>query len=145
VEADLDLEVGLVLDLEVDAVAQLIVGALTKLKVNVPVRVVSGLLGLVVFVNRIYNMPVLLTYDLKKTSETIHAELKNHLKNKYGYSDRIQSNQGNWYYLPNTTLRKENTSPSQVSNEFLLACKEMGATWEKYIGVQFSVSIFDNK
>lgn len=90
-------------------------------------------------------MNVLLTYDIKKTTETIHQELKDKLKGSYGYSDQIISDQGKRYDLPNTTLQKPNTTSQQASRDFISACGDVKAKWEKYISVEFHTSTFDNQ
>jgi hypothetical protein len=90
-------------------------------------------------------MSVLLTYDIKKTTNTIHSELKERLKNFYGYSDKIKSDNGIYYDLPNTTLTKNGITPSQASENFIQACNDVGATWERYIAVEFSLATFNNK
>jgi hypothetical protein len=88
---------------------------------------------------------VLLSYDIKKTSDTIHSQLKQELINTYGYSPKIESDAGNWYDLPNTCLRRENTSREQSSKDFLQACIKVGAKWEKYIAAEYSRSTFANQ
>ena len=61
---------------------------------------------------------ILLTYDIRKTSETIHTELKNHLIGNYKYSSKIQSDQAKWYDLPNTSLVKNGITSEQASADF---------------------------
>jgi hypothetical protein len=90
-------------------------------------------------------MSVLLSYDIRKTTDTIHSELKDRLVNHYGYSDDIVGVDGKSYQLPNTTLRKEQISSKDTSAEFIKACKEVGARWEKYIAAEFLVSSFYNQ
>ena len=81
---------------------------------------------------------VLLTYDVKKTSPTIHVELKDILVQRYGYSAKIRSRDGKEYDLPNTTLQKQGTTSQQSSMDFKAACKDVGATWEKYISSEYT-------
>ncbi len=90
-------------------------------------------------------MAVLLTYDIKKTTNTIHTELKELLKNSYGYSDKIKGDSGRWYDLPNTTLRKEGITTEQAAADFRTACKTTGAVWEKYIAAETTGSTFGNQ
>ncbi|MBI3137736.1 MAG: hypothetical protein HYZ15_04045 [Sphingobacteriales bacterium] len=88
---------------------------------------------------------ILLTYDIKKTSDTIHTEVKKELVENYGYSPKIQSSEGKWYELPNTCLIKNNTSRQQASADFLAACQKVRAKWEKYIAVEYSGATFNNQ
>lgn len=90
-------------------------------------------------------MSVLLSYDIRKTTDTIHSELKDRLVDHYGYSNQIRANTGVWYMLPNTTLRKDSISTNVASNEFLQACRDVGAHWEKYIALEYSNATFDNQ
>lgn len=90
-------------------------------------------------------MAVLLTYDIRKTTNEIHTRLKERLKTHFGYSEQIQSGTGKWYSLPNTSLRKANITTQQAAADFLTACKQEGAEWEKYIAVDFEKAIFDNR
>lgn len=80
---------------------------------------------------------VLLTYDITETSGTVCAELRRRLVTHYGYSSQITSDDGNISSLPNTTLRKTNTTSEVAKQDFLIACKDVGATWEKYITMEF--------
>jgi len=88
---------------------------------------------------------VLLTYDIKKTSNTIHSELKSELINNYGYSAKIQSDSGTWFDLPNTCLRKVGITRQQAAGDFTSACKKVNAIWEKYIAVEYTSASFDNQ
>ena len=88
---------------------------------------------------------ILLTYDIKKTSDTIHAELKTRLIQHYGYSEKIKSDDGRNFMLPNTTLRKDNTTHEQSSIDFLRACNDVKATWERYIAAEYTVATFSNQ
>jgi len=90
-------------------------------------------------------MSTLITYDIKQTSPTIHSELKKQMIDVYGYAQNIFANDNKWYRLPNTTLQKENITTKQASTDFLNACKEVGAKWEKYIAVDFVNATFDNQ
>ena len=88
---------------------------------------------------------VLLTYDVKRTSDTIHTVLKKTLIEKFGFSSRILGNSGKWYDLPNTCLRKDNTTHAQTAVDFEAACRSVGAVWEKYIAADFSDASFNNQ
>jgi hypothetical protein len=88
---------------------------------------------------------VLLTYDIKKTSDTIHSELKRELIENYGYSALIHSNDGKRYDLPNTCLIKDNTTHHRASSDLVAACRNTGAKWEKYIITEFENATFDNQ
>lgn len=88
---------------------------------------------------------VLLTYDIKTTTSTIHTELKNRLINYYGYSQTIDSADRRQYYLPNTTLRKANTTSGNASNDFINACQDVKAVWERYIASEYSMATFNNQ
>ncbi len=88
---------------------------------------------------------ILLTYDIKKTSDTIHTELKKKLIESYGYSARIQSDEGKWYDLPNTCLRKDGITHPQASADFIAACTSVGAKWEKYIAAEYTGASFNNQ
>jgi hypothetical protein len=90
-------------------------------------------------------MAILLTYDIKKTTNTINTELKNVLVTVYKYSATIQANDGRLYDLPNTCLKKEGITTQQASSEFQEACRHVGAQWEKYIAAEFSNSTFANQ
>jgi hypothetical protein len=80
---------------------------------------------------------VLLTYDITETRETVCAELRRRLVTHYGFSSQITATDGNISSLPNTTLRKTNTTSEDAKEAFLVACKDVGATWEKYITTEF--------
>ena len=88
---------------------------------------------------------VLLTYDVKKTSDTVHRELKKRLIEVYKYSPKIQANTGKWYDLPNTCLIKSGTTTVQTSADFIKACGEVGGTWEKHIAVDYTNATFNNQ
>ncbi|MCW3074611.1 MAG: hypothetical protein JWP69_1680 [Flaviaesturariibacter sp.] len=93
---------------------------------------------------------ILLSYDVQETSHDVHTELKKLLKEKYHYSEVILSTaenltKGKWFDLPNTTLIKYNSTPDDASSEFLSACKQVGARWEKYIVVDYTLAVFKNQ
>lgn len=90
-------------------------------------------------------MAVLLTYDIRRTTNTIHAELKQALIEQYGYSAQIQASTGAWYALPNTCLRKDNIAPQAAWLEFVAACAAVGAVWEKYIASDYVNASFNNQ
>ncbi|SKC59125.1 hypothetical protein [Ohtaekwangia koreensis] len=87
---------------------------------------------------------VLLTYDIRRTTVSIHVELKERLIQSYGYSETIPANDGRHYELPNTTLKKDNITSQASSQEFLQACADVGAVWEKYITAEYIYANFDN-
>jgi hypothetical protein len=88
---------------------------------------------------------ILLTYDVKKTSDTIHHALKQYLIYHYQYSASILATDGNWYALPNTCLIKTGVTTVVASQEFQAACRVVGAHWEKYIVAESAVSNFNNQ
>lgn len=88
---------------------------------------------------------VLLTYDIKTTTSTIHTDLKNRLINHYGYSQTIDSDDRHQYYLPNTTVRKPNTTSESASKDFINACQDVKAVWERYIASEYSKATFNNQ
>lgn len=88
---------------------------------------------------------ILLSYDIKKTSDTIHTELKKELIENYKYSAKIQSDSGKWYDLPNTCLRKDGITHKQASADFITACAHVGAKWEKYIAAEYISASFNNQ
>lgn len=88
---------------------------------------------------------VLLNYDVKRTSATIHTELKERLISHYGYSPKIKADTGALYWLPNTTLVKYGTTRLQSSKDFLSACGDVNAVWERYIASEYSSASFDNQ
>jgi|GEM_PF-5005822 len=90
-------------------------------------------------------MNVLLTYDIRQTSTTIHTELKDRLKKNYHFTETIQADGGGLYLLPNTTLIKDNITIAEATKEFLNACNEVGAHWEKYIVTERGRSQFANQ
>lgn len=87
---------------------------------------------------------VLMTYDIKETSKSIHTDLKNELKEN-GWSERIQADDQTWYDLPNTTLRKPGITSQTGSMEFVAACMTVGAKWEKYICAEYTAATFNNQ
>jgi hypothetical protein len=88
---------------------------------------------------------ILLSYDIKESSTSVHSALKKSLIETFGFSDEITSDQGNVYKLPNTTLRKDNTTREQGSKDFLAACAAVGAKWEKYVVVDYAGATFNNQ
>jgi len=88
---------------------------------------------------------VLLTYDIRKTSETIHTELKNRLIQHYGYSQVIRSDDNRTSTLPNTTLTKSGITRQAAEGDFLSACREVRATWEKYITAEYTSTSSNNQ
>lgn len=90
-------------------------------------------------------MAIMLTYDIRRTTATIHTELKNYLIDTLGYSGRILSNEPQWYLLPNTTVLKANITPQQAETEFLAACRAVGAHWERYVASDYETAAFDNQ
>ena len=63
----------------------------------------------------------------------------------YGYNARIQSDEGKWYALPNTCLRKDDITHPQASADFIAACTGVGAKWEKYIAAEYTSASFNNQ
>ena len=87
---------------------------------------------------------VLLTYDVKKTSDTVHSELKKRLIEVYKYSPKIQANTGKWYERTYIDLLNQPTTV-QTSADFIKACGEVGGTWEKHIAVDYTNATFNNQ
>ncbi|HEY0653528.1 MAG TPA: hypothetical protein VGD65_10380 [Chryseosolibacter sp.] len=90
-------------------------------------------------------MAILLSYDVKRTNEKVHTDLKNRLTTSYGFQTQIVSDDNKRYDLPNTTLRKEGVSPQQGAKDFLTACKDVGAQWERYIVCEYTHATFNNQ
>lgn len=88
---------------------------------------------------------VLLTYDVKKTSETVHSDLKRRLIEVYKYASKIQADDGQLYDLPNTCLIKSNTTREAAAADFKKACNEVNATWEKFVIVDYNGATFNNQ
>ena len=88
---------------------------------------------------------ILITYDVKETSDTVHTELKRELIETYKYSSKIYASNGRWYDLPNTCLIKGGITTQQASVDFLAACTKVKATWEKYIAVDYSNATVNNQ
>jgi hypothetical protein len=88
---------------------------------------------------------IFLTYDIRKTSGTIHTDLKNRLIEHYGYTTTVYAGNARTYDLPNTMLKKINTTTEQGSSDFLAACRDVGATWEKYIAVEMRTWTVNNQ
>lgn len=90
-------------------------------------------------------MSILLTYDVKKTSETVHTDLKRYLIEQYNWSSKIQADNGDWYDLPNTTLRKAGITRINAVTEFKTACNSVNAKWERFIAAEYNSANFDNQ
>ena len=92
---------------------------------------------------------VILTYDVQQTSSDIHGALKKLLIETYGFMEEIQSTRegtnGKMYHLPNTTLKKKDTSPDEAAVLFQKACAEVGARWEKFIVCNYRLAVFNNQ
>jgi hypothetical protein len=88
---------------------------------------------------------VLLTDDVRRTTATIHTEVKNTLINNYGYHPTLLVDNTTPYYLPNTTLAKANTTRGQSAEDFLHACANVGAIWERYVTSEFAAASIDNQ
>lgn len=124
--------------------------ARTRRKVSVQVRAADGRSEQGVYVNKVItlnqkNMSVLLSYDIKATSTTIHTELRQRLIDHYGYSPSIQATNGTWHALPNTTLRKDNITTQQAAVDFTKACQDVSAYWQRYAAVEFSNRSVDSR
>jgi hypothetical protein len=82
-------------------------------------------------------MSVLITYDIQRTSNTIHTEVKNAMIAK-GYSEHVPILNGGRTRLPNTTLVRDNITPQTAANDLIEVCALRGATLEKYISLTIS-------
>lgn len=88
-------------------------------------------------------MDVLITYDLTENRlyESKHSQVKDCMKNK-GYLDTFTttdtSGKKTKYYLPNTTLWKQNTTPQQAKDDLLACAKTHSADVERLIAVEFT-------
>jgi hypothetical protein len=88
---------------------------------------------------------IFLTYDVRRTTNTIHTELKSRLINHYHYVSTVQASNGRAYDLPNTTVRKINTTAQQCATDFVGACRDIGAIWERYIAIEMTTWTVDNQ
>jgi hypothetical protein len=93
---------------------------------------------------------VLLIYDLKETTKSVHTELKKELVQTYKYS-KFRLIDGLAYELPNTTFYKEFIGTvdvddekiiSKSENEFMFACKKVKAEWERVNIIAYKNGIF---
>jgi len=89
-------------------------------------------------------MDVLITYDIKSEFfETKDTEVKDGMK-ELGYSDFfVTSTSDNppkktKYYLPNTTLWKNDTTPKQAKADLLSVARKVDAEVERLIALEFT-------
>jgi len=87
---------------------------------------------------------VLLTYDIKETSATIHQELKNKLIDDYGFFSDIKG-RNKEMALPDKTLIKRETSIEQTISFFKAACEDVGAKWTRFIAVDYLEATFNSQ
>ena len=69
------------------------------------------------------NMDAVITYDINKR----HAEIKSEMK-KLGYSDKWVIDKKTTYYLPNTTLWKENTTLAKALDDMKSVIAKLNKT-----------------
>lgn len=87
-------------------------------------------------------MIALVTYDItegpRNLYESKHTQVKNAMKN-LGYSDKfiVGQNQTPVYYLPNTSLWKADTTPTQAKSDLLNVARQCNAEVERLIATQF--------
>jgi hypothetical protein len=81
---------------------------------------------------------VILNYDIKAKPDGVHLALKQELIKNYKFSEYINAKDGKWYKLPNTTVRKLNTTQEDVLKEFKAACLQVKATIEKYLIIDYT-------
>lgn len=77
---------------------------------------------------------VLITYDIEKTTNTIHTEVKKAMI-AIGYSEFVPKKSGGGVQLPNTTLVRDKITPSQATADLKTVCKSKNAVLEKYISL----------
>ncbi len=82
-------------------------------------------------------MPVILTYDIERTTATIHTEVKNAMI-ALGYSPTVPMTTGGSVQLPNTTLIRDNITPSAAVTDLTNVCRRLNARLEKYIALTFT-------
>lgn len=82
-------------------------------------------------------MPVLITYDLERTTTTIHTEVKKAMI-EHGYNDHVPIQSGGQVKLPNTTLVKDNITPETAVNNLVTVCNAKNANLEKYIALNIN-------
>lgn len=76
---------------------------------------------------------ILITYDLKETTNGIHKEVKDTMKSEYGYSDTSPTKK---YKLPNTSLLKDGTTPDQAVKELKASVNKHNGTLERYLSCE---------
>jgi len=90
-----------------------------------------------------YFMDVIITYDLeeKSTQASKHSEVKAGMK-VLGYNDHFNytdsAGKKTTYYLPNTTLWKKNSTPTNAKTDLLAVAKAKGATVERLFADEFT-------
>jgi hypothetical protein len=88
-------------------------------------------------------MDAIITYDLEEKAGQVskHTAVKDGMK-ELGYLDRFSytdpQGKKTTYYLPNTTLWKKNTTPSEAKTDLLAVTKAKGAVAERLISNEFT-------
>ncbi|HEY8934415.1 MAG TPA: hypothetical protein VIM65_04315 [Cyclobacteriaceae bacterium] len=86
---------------------------------------------------------ILLSYDLKASSESQHGELKKMLIDDYAFFDEIKG-KSKLVQLPTTTLIKRDTSLAQATAHFKNACEKLSIEWHSFIVVEYSEATFNS-
>jgi len=87
---------------------------------------------------------VLLSYDLKESTESQHSELKKMLIEDYAFFDEIKG-KSKLVQLPATTLIKRDTSLAQATTHYKNACEKLGIEWLSFIVVEYSEATFNSQ
>jgi hypothetical protein len=87
-------------------------------------------------------MTVLITYDIKTPyiGESKNKAVKDAMKDLDYYDNFTINNEADNYYLPNTSLLKNDTTPSQAKTDLLSVAKACGATVERLFATEVSVT-----
>jgi hypothetical protein len=87
-------------------------------------------------------MRVIITYDLteNRLHESKHSQVKDTMKAN-GYHDYFtieRSGKKETYYLPNTTLWKNNITPTQAKDDLIAAARKHNADVERLFADEFT-------
>ncbi len=82
-------------------------------------------------------MPILITYDIENTTNSIHTEVKNAMIQK-GYDNHIPIQKGGKTKLPNTCLVNASVTAETAAADLTAVCKSLDANLEKYIALNVS-------
>lgn len=77
-------------------------------------------------------MAIIITYDIEKTTNTIHEEVKLAMIAK-GYQERISMKSGGYAQLPNTTLIHDSVTTERADLDLTAVCTLKKAKIEKYL------------